>query len=43
MIYLFVLDDSFTIVEQISWAIFEGGGLLSTTFVSTYQNVLIGL
>ena len=31
------------IVEQISWAIFQGGGLWSTTFVSTYQNVRIGL
>ena len=31
------------IVEQISWAIFQGGGLWSTTFVSIYQNVRIGL
>ena len=30
-------------VEQISWAIFQGGGLWSTTFVSIYQNVRIGL
>ena len=31
------------IVEQISGAIFQGGGLRSTTFVSIYQNVRIGL
>ena len=31
------------IVEQISWAIFQGGGLLSTTYVSIYQYVRIGL
>ena len=31
------------LVEQISWAIFQGGGLWSTTFVSIYQNVRIGL
>ena len=31
------------IVEQISWAIFQEGGLWSTTFVSIYQNVRIGL
>ena len=30
-------------VEQISGAIFQGGGLRSTTFVSIYQNVRIGL
>ena len=31
------------LVEQISWAIVQGGGLWSTTFVSIYQNVCIGL
>ena len=31
------------IVEQISWAIFQGGGLWSTTFVSIYQNARFGL
>ena len=31
------------IVEQISGDIFQGGGLRSTTFVSIYQNVRIGL
>ena len=31
------------LVEQISWAIFQGGGLWSTTFVCIYQNVRIGL
>ena len=31
------------IVEQISCAIFQGGGLWSTTFVSIYQNVRIVL
>ena len=41
-----VLHTRFTysiLVEQISWAIFQGGGLWSTTFVSIYQNVRIGL
>ena len=31
------------VVEQISGAIFQGGGLRSTTFVSIHQNVRIGL
>ena len=32
-----------TLVEQIPGAIFQGGGLRSTTFVIIYQNVLLGL
>ena len=39
----FLLLLSKTNVEQISGAIFQGGGLRSTTFVSIYQNVRIGL
>ena len=31
------------LVEQIPWASFQGGGLQSTTFVSIYQNVRLGL
>ena len=31
------------IVEQIPGAIFQGGGLRSTTFVIRYQNVCLGL
>ena len=31
------------IVEQIPGAIFQGGGLRSTTFVIIYQNVRLGL
>ena len=31
------------IVEQIPGAIFQGGGLMGTTFVIIYQNVRLGL
>ena len=40
---LSLFGSSEILVEQISWAIFQGGGLWSTTFVSIYQNVRIGL
>ena len=38
-----ILQAEVYLVEQISGAIFQGGGLRSTTFVSIYQNVRIGL
>ena len=43
LLWWFHSQKRYIIVEQISWAIFQGGGLWSTTFVSIYQNVRIGL